>query len=887
MPGLAIHADEGSRANGVQRMLQSFSHRLQAKRLVSRHAGSRNLYARTLVFEALETRRLLTVTYGLTDLGTLPGGSMSSAQAINSSGQVVGGSSTASGNQHAFLYSNGTMYDLGVLPGGNGSSATGINDNGVITGSSETTGGLQHAFLFNNGVLRDLGTLPGARESYAMGINNSGQVVGEASFASQQFPAILFSNGTVTNLGTLAGPWSSANAINDVGVIAGSTDTDHNINAFVYSNGVMQDIGTLPHGTYSNATGINDAGQIAGYADNGTGTFYAFLYSAGTMKNLGTLPGGLASYAQGINTGGEVVGYATLASGAQHAFLYAAGAMTDLNSLIDPSLGWDLENATAINDNGQIVGSGVNSSGQLHAFLLTPISKQAVMSSPPPAGVLQGSNFGVTVQVLNAQSQVDTSFNGNLTIALATNPGNSTLSGVLTVPAVHGVATFSNLKLNNPALGYRLQVSGGDPATSFVAVVSAPVDVAGFQLVNANGVQNLDWFGTNGNDHVQFTQVTSVAVQITTTELAGIAINNTVTVSGVSGILAANGYSGNDTLDGGGLTNTTTQLIAGDGNNTLIGGASAGNTITAGNGNNTIYGTGVGNSSSAKNGNNTISVGDGNNLIYGNYGGNGGEGGNNTILAGNGNNTIYGNAGGDAPGAQKGGNNSIQVGSGKNTIYGNFGGNGANGAEGGNNIIVTGDGQNTIYGNFGGNANGAEGGNNTIVTGDGPDTIYGNFGGDGPLGGDNLIIAGGGNDTIYAHSGLPTTSTTATTGQDLIIAGKGTDKIYGWGSTYNIGSTNVGDLVITGTSSLNISALQAVLSEWASTDSYALRLSDIRGLNGTAGVNGSDYLIPGTTVFGSTSVDQIFGTANTVYDWYLVTTADILQNVSPSEITLM
>ena len=89
-----------------------------------------------------------------------------------------------------------------------------------------------------------------------------------------------------------------------------------------------------------------------------------------------------------------------------------------------------------------------------------------------------------------------------------------------------------------------------------------------------------------------------------------------------------------------------------------------------------------------------------------------------------------------------------------------------------------------------------EGGNNTIVTGDGPDTIYGNFGGDGPLGGNNLIVAGGGNDTIYAHSGLPTSSTTATTGQDLIIAGTGTDKIYGWGASYTLGTTNIGDLVM-------------------------------------------------------------------------------------------
>ena len=35
--------------------------------------------------------------------------------------------------------------------------------------------------------------------------------------------------------------------------------------------------------------------------------------------------------------------------------------MTDLNTLIDPSSGWMLEEATGINDNGWIVGYGYNS----------------------------------------------------------------------------------------------------------------------------------------------------------------------------------------------------------------------------------------------------------------------------------------------------------------------------------------------------------------------------------------------------------------------------------------------------------------------------------------------------------------------------------------------
>ena len=64
-------------------------------------------------------------------------------------------------------------------------------------------------------------------------------------------------------------------------------------------------------------------------------------------------------------------------------------------------------------------------------------------------------------------------FNGNLTVALANNPGTSTLGGTTTFAADNGVATFSNLTLNNPGSGYTLQVSGNGPTS----ITTAPFDV--------------------------------------------------------------------------------------------------------------------------------------------------------------------------------------------------------------------------------------------------------------------------------------------------------------------------------------------------------------------------------------------------------------------------
>ena len=87
--------------------------------------------------------------YTLTDLGTLQGGTLSNALAINAVGQVVGGANTATGATHAFLYTNGAMTDLGTLPGGTTSIANAINSAGEITGQSNTASGDVHAFLLS------------------------------------------------------------------------------------------------------------------------------------------------------------------------------------------------------------------------------------------------------------------------------------------------------------------------------------------------------------------------------------------------------------------------------------------------------------------------------------------------------------------------------------------------------------------------------------------------------------------------------------------------------------------------------------------------------------------------------------------------------------------
>ncbi len=111
---------------------------------------------------------------------------------------------------------------------------------------------------------------------------------------------------------------------------------------------------------------------------------------------------------------------------------------------------------------------------------------QLVITSQPPSTVTAGSGFTFTVTAEDSQDNIAVGFNGSETVALASNPGSSSLGGLITVSAISGVATFSGLTLNKVDGGYTLSVT----TATLTSATSNPVTVipaaASMLLVSAS-----------------------------------------------------------------------------------------------------------------------------------------------------------------------------------------------------------------------------------------------------------------------------------------------------------------------------------------------------------------------------------------------------------------
>ncbi|HET9347113.1 MAG TPA: hypothetical protein VFO05_15580 [Candidatus Limnocylindrales bacterium] len=136
-----------------------------------------------------------------TDLGVPTGFARSFGFAINSSGQVAGHVSTATGSsEKVFRYANGSLVILGGL--GEFNRAFGINDAGDVVGSGLPVLGLRQGFIYTdaNGMQGLNQLIPSNSGWFILGagdVNEAGQIAGWASGPSGQ-RAIRLTPGSAT-----------------------------------------------------------------------------------------------------------------------------------------------------------------------------------------------------------------------------------------------------------------------------------------------------------------------------------------------------------------------------------------------------------------------------------------------------------------------------------------------------------------------------------------------------------------------------------------------------------------------------------------------------------------------------------------------------------------
>jgi probable HAF family extracellular repeat protein len=139
----------------------------------------------------------------------------------------------------------------------------------------------------------------------------------------------------------------------------------------------------------TNPFAINDLTQVTGTSDvAGDLTSHAFLWQNGVMRDLGTLPGDYYSVGYSINNLGQIVGQSCDVNGNCRGFLWSKGTMTDLNTLVSANQPLYLHLAATIDDLGVITGYAIDKANNTQpAFVLTPAISFVAGASTPAAHV--------------------------------------------------------------------------------------------------------------------------------------------------------------------------------------------------------------------------------------------------------------------------------------------------------------------------------------------------------------------------------------------------------------------------------------------------------------------------------------------------------------------
>ncbi len=203
-------------------------------------------------------------------------------------------------------------------------------------------------------------------------------------------------------------------------------------------------------------------------------------------------------------------------------------------------------------------------------FNVTAGTASKLVFSVPPSNVAAGASItpAVTVTIEDASGNPVTSATNTVTIAIGTNPASGTLGGTLAIAAVNGVATFSNLNINNAGTGYSLTASAtglsGATSTAFnVTAGTASKLVFSVQPSNAAAGASITPAVTvtieDASGNTVTTATNTVTIAIGTNPASG-TLGGTLAVAAVNGVATFSNLNINNAGTGYSLTASATGL---------------------------------------------------------------------------------------------------------------------------------------------------------------------------------------------------------------------------------------------------------------------------------------------------------------------------------------
>jgi probable HAF family extracellular repeat protein len=294
-----------------------------------------------------------------------------------------------------------------------------VNNFGDIVGRmGDALEGKTQATIWNrsNFKSKHLARLLDGDYSSALDINDLGDIAGASNTETGLIPFVWTAKDGANKIQLLPGDsCGQATAINKHGHIVGYSSGSTGMKAFLWGRQTgVRSLGVLSGGSYSTARDINDSDEVAGTSASPNGERAVLWTKTGNIVDLGTLPGDWASEAAAINNHGEIVGTSKGPRGTRAFFWSSGGGMEEVGVLP----GGTSSRAMDINDRGEVVGSSTSASGD-HAFVWM---KQAGIVDLNNTDVADPGFVFIEAHAINARGQI---------LVMGANAHDAAMSGAL------------------------------------------------------------------------------------------------------------------------------------------------------------------------------------------------------------------------------------------------------------------------------------------------------------------------------------------------------------------------------------------------------------------------------------------------------------------------